>query len=269
MQKTKLRSGAAMANTLANVPSLLFSVTEENVVAGDGVATIGSMTDPISGAVLAPPSIATGFIKPLAGAFGMRSAASGILCSLVSGALPTVGAKHPLLIVVRHASNTGNSVVTFGNGGVANPQMTQGNSGVLSLHDTSYAQEGAVTFGSAGIAAYACFLDRNQATAVLAAHWMISTGTALKAIATTIDGDGIGGDLLNKATNWAAFLTGINIIGTASAVNNNIYGIHLLAFDNWGPFEAGGTLAAWLAPKLHWMANNPTKKLPRDFFGLT
>jgi len=266
MQKTKLLSGPEIAHTVANFPALLMAIREADVTAGDGtsngVAGTGQIIDPVSGAVFTPSVKTTGVFKPgPAGTFGTR--VSTTVWPKTAGVMPTIGMKHPLMIVVRHAVLTSDQMVVLGDANACS--LVSGNSGWIANTAINYGQLGAITF-SAGIRAMALSLDRSVATAspntdANASKMIVATETSTQAVAGSSDGDAIDANL--RDTTFPILPNGLRLDGTATSANNNIYGIYLLAFNSPGALQS-----AWLTKALQWMARNPTKGLYPLFAGL-
>jgi hypothetical protein len=266
MQNTKLLRGlldddlAAVAQTQANFPDLVLKIQEPDVTAGDGVsggeAGTGKIVCPISGATFKPTGASNGWFKPgPAGTFGKRTAG---VATKTGGAMPTLALKHPLMIVVRHAAAANDAQIVLGDSLGSSIAIGDGNTltGWIAPTTTNYTIPGAVTFGAAGIVAYCAGMDRTKCSAILCSRYYAANpdGT-LKTIAATTDAP-VGGTetrdatypILGDTSSWS---------GVATAVNNNIYGVYLLAFDHPQWLAPG-----FLLPLLAWMARNPTKGLP-------
>jgi hypothetical protein len=270
MQKTRLLSATWPAVNLANFPSALFSIQGNNVVGGDGVsaglAGTGYMTDAIGGGVYVPADNAHGLRgggvdadgNPLP--FGVRT--TGAILNLISGAMPTIGDKNPLFIVVRRSGGTTPAcTVRLGDpSGATGLAMQNGNGGFIGVTATNKVTLGAIT--NIGTTDVACgvYLDRNIAagTDVAGAQEIVSVGTVTTAVGAGTDGDATPGNLL--ITTFPAFATGLLI----NSADQAIRGIYLLAFDSSGPLQP-----AWLAPILHAMCRNPWKGLHPLLAGLT
>jgi len=260
MQNTKLLSAPALPHTIENFPTLLLSIRGGNVIAGDGVSSAGSMTDPITGGVYVPSILSHYLVGGGADDAAFGFATDSTTCNLESGSMPTIGDKHPLLIVVREANNAGNYKVAVGDPAAATGlTIMAASAGIIGVSGANKVTLGAITFGSAVTTAIGTLLDREQATDSAAAQMIAAIAASTKTVAANTD-VGTATDLL-EAT-FGPFLGGMLIEGLVS--NCQIYGIYLLGFNT-----ARVLKSAWLTPALQWMARNPYKGLYPLFAGLT